>query len=149
MAFKVLIMGLPGAGKTTLAKQIVDNLKSLDYKVIWLNADKIREEFNDWDFSEEGRLRQSYRMKDLANKIECEFVIADFVAPLQQMRNIFSADYTIWLDTITNSRFDDTNRAFTPPSKYDFRVATQDSDKWSAEITENILSKLANGNNIA
>jgi adenylylsulfate kinase len=141
MAFKVLIMGLPGAGKTTLAKQIVHNLESRDLKVIWLNADKIREEYNDWDFSTEGRIRQSYRMRDLADKIECDFAIADFVTPLKEMRDIFSADYTVWVDTITEGRFADTNKAFIPPTHYNIKVNTQDSEVWGNIITKLVLEQ--------
>ena len=142
MAFKVLIMGLPGAGKTTLAKQIVDNLESRDLKVIWLNADKIREEYNDWDFSHEGRIRQSMRMRELADKIECDFVVADFVAPLQEMRDIFSADYTVWIDTITAGRFEDTNKAFVPPTIYDYKVDEQNHLVHGKIVAELILEQI-------
>ena len=62
MKKKILIMGLPGAGKTTLAEKLV---KKID--AIWINADEVRRKYNDWDFSNEGRLRQANRMKSLAN----------------------------------------------------------------------------------
>ena len=142
MAFKVLIMGLPGAGKTTIAKQVVSILESTDLKVIWLNADKIREEYNDWDFSTEGRIRQSRRMRELTTKIECDFVIADFVAPLSEMRDIFSADFTVWVDTIAEGRFEDTNTAFVKPKSYDYRVTEQDYLFHSKVIVELVLEQL-------
>ena len=63
----VLIMGLPGSGKTTLAKELVPLLNAK-----WLNADKVRTEYNDWDFSAEGRVRQANRMRDLAKKLRDE-----------------------------------------------------------------------------
>ena len=75
-------MGLPGAGKTTLAEKLRIYFEHYEKKVIWLNADRVRKEYNDWDFSHEGRIRQSHRMRELADKIECDFVICDFVAPL-------------------------------------------------------------------
>ena len=141
MASRVLIMGLPGSGKTTLAKKIVHLLECRDLTVIWLNADRVREEYNDWDFSTEGRIRQSSRMRDLADKIECDYVIADFVAPLPEMRDIFSADFTVWVDTILESRFDDTNKAFIQPTTYDFKVNTQEAEYWGNVITYMLLTK--------
>ena len=60
---KILIMGLPGSGKTHLAKKISNILKA-----DWLNADKIRGKYNDWDFSEQGIIRQVKRMKKLADQ---------------------------------------------------------------------------------
>ena len=110
-------MGLPGAGKTTLAKQLVEKLNAA-----WFNADEIRAKYNDWDFSEEGRIRQSQRMRTLADTSTSEYVIADFVAPLAVMRTIYNADYVIWMDTIRQGRFEDTNRVFETPEKYDLRI---------------------------
>jgi len=109
-------------------------------KVDWFNADAIRKQFNDWDFSKEGRIRQSLRMFEFAVKCTGDFVICDFVAPLVEMRNNFKADWTIWVDTIEAGRFDDTNRAFIPPEVYDFRVTEQDADKWAEFIGEHILN---------
>ena len=124
-------MGLPGAGKTTLAEKLRIYFEHYEKKVIWLNADRVRKEYNDWDFSHEGRIRQSHRMRELADKIECDFVICDFVAPLVEMRNNFNAHWTIWVDTIERGRFDNTNRVFVPPDVYDFRVIEQDAEKWA------------------
>jgi adenylylsulfate kinase len=122
-------MGLPGSGKTTLAQALQ---KKLD--AVWFNADDIRKRFDDWDFSHDGRMRQSRRMRDLADESLADFVIADFVAPLPEMRDIFSADFTIWVDTIPEGRFVDTNKIFVPPTKYDFHVTEQDSKKWAKII---------------
>jgi len=132
-------MGLPGAGKTTLAEKLRIYFEHYEKKVIWLNADRVRKEYNDWDFSHEGRIRQSHRMRELADKIECDFVICDFVAPLVEMRNNFNAHWTIWVDTIERGRFDNTNRVFVPPDVYDFRVIEQDAEKWATFITNHIL----------
>lgn len=136
---KILIMGLPGSGKTTLAAALRKYLEWADKKVIWVNADEIRKEHNDWDFSTEGRIRQSHRMREHAEKIMCDYAIADFVAPLVEMRNNFKADWTIWMDTIEQGRFADTNKAFVPPTIYDFRVTEQNADKWAEFIGQHIL----------
>ena len=136
---KILIMGLPGSGKTTLAQHLVDMLRSSGKTVTWLNADDIRAHFNDWDFSTEGRIRQSKRMRELADASDNDYALCDFVAPLVEMRDNFNADYTIWVDTITEGRFADTNKAFVPPMKYDFRVTEQDATKWSSLILVSIL----------
>ena len=95
MKKKILIMGLPGAGKTYLAKRLVPYLKAA-----WLNSNKVREEANDWDFSLEGRQRQAKRMKDLAQKAlnEGKHVVADFICPTPKTREDFNADIVIWVD---------------------------------------------------
>lgn len=140
MTQRILIMGLPGAGKTYLAQHIVDHLQAEKKRVGWLNADDVRKEYNDWDFSEAGRIRQSQRMRTLADLMtECDYVICDFVAPLVEMRNNFKADWTVWVDTIDRGRFEDTNRAFVPPEQYDFRITEQHSEKWGEFIAAHIL----------
>lgn len=100
----------------------------------WLNADAVREKFNDWDFTEEGRLRQSIRMKALADETAADITIADFVAPLEQMRANYSADWTIWVDTIEQGRYEDTNKMFVKPARYDVRVTEQACEKWASVI---------------
>lgn len=134
MTQRILIMGLPGAGKTTLAAKLQEFLINNHKTVTWLNADDIRTHYNDWDFSVEGRLRQSMRMRELADRSELDFAICDFVAPLVEMRNNYNADWTIWVDTITEGRYADTNKLFQEPEEYDFRVNEQDAEKWSEFI---------------
>ena len=131
----ILIMGLPGAGKTTLANELATLIKTKR-----LNADEVRRAADDWDFSEEGRKRQAKRMSDSAVKLKSEGnnVIADFICPTPEARSLFPADYTIWVDTIKKSRFDDTNAMFVKPENYDFHVKTQDAKFWAQKIKEKI-----------
>jgi hypothetical protein len=140
MPQRILIMGLPGAGKTYLAQHILEHLQNEKKRVHWLNADDVRKEYNDWDFSEAGRIRQSLRMRSLADTMtDVDYVICDFVAPLVEMRNNFKADWTVWVDTIDKGRYEDTNRAFVPPEVYDFRITEQHSEKWGEFIAAHIL----------
>ena len=131
----ILIMGLPGAGKTTLANELDKLIKSKR-----LNADEVRKAANDWDFSEEGRKRQSKRMADAAIKLKNDGnnVIADFICPTPEARNLFPADYIVWVDTIKKGRFEDTNQMFVKPEKYDCHVTTQDAKMWASKIVENL-----------
>ena len=131
----ILIMGLPGSGKTTLANELAT---LLDVKR--LNADEVRKEANDWDFSEEGRKRQSKRMAEFALKLKKEGnnVIADFICPTPEARALFPSDYVIWVDTIKEGRFDDTNKMFVKPEKFDFHVTTQDAKNWAPKILKEI-----------
>ena len=125
----ILIMGLPGSGKTTLANALAPLLNAKR-----LNADEVRKSANDWDFSEEGRIRQSKRMADLAKKLKesGNYVIADFICPTPAARELFPADYIIWVDTIKEGRFDDTNKMFVKPEKFDCHVTTQDAKYWAS-----------------
>ena len=155
MSQRILIMGLPGSGKTTLAGALKKYLEEHgeisyaralqehigDYKcqVNWFNADDIRRKYNDWDFSNDGRIRQSIRMFQFSMEAGGDYVICDFVAPLVEMRNNFKADWTIWMDTIREGRYEDTNRAFVEPDVYDFRITEQDADKWAEFIGSHIV----------
>ena len=128
-------MGLPGSGKTYLAQHLLEHLQNDKKRVAWLNADDVRKKYNDWDFSTEGRIRQSHRMRELADSYtDMDYVICDFVAPLVEMRNNFKADWCVWMDTIDAGRFEDTNRAFIAPEVYDFRITEQNAEKWSEFI---------------
>ena len=128
-------MGLPGSGKTTLANELGPMLNAKR-----LNADEVRKAANDWDFSEEGRTRQAKRMSDAALKLKSEGhnVIADFICPTPEARKLFPADYVIWVDTIKEGRFDDTNKMFVKPDKYDFHVTSQDAKSWAPKIYKEI-----------
>jgi adenylylsulfate kinase len=152
---KILIMGLPGSGKTTLAealkKYLEENgtmnmssaemmpLTGLNARVKWFNADEVRKKYNDWDFSDAGRIRQSLRMAQFALESGGDYVICDFVAPLVEMRNNFKADWTVWVDTIKEGRYEDTNKAFIEPEVYDFRITEQNAEKWAEFIGNHII----------
>ena len=160
MPQRILIMGLPGAGKTFLAtalKKFLETNSTIRHMpmsrainmemtpsaysctVDWFNADDVRKRFNDWDFSREGRIRQSIRMADFALSCTSDYVICDFVAPLVEQRNNFKADWTIWVDTIAAGRYEDTNKAFVEPEVYDFRITEQDAEKWAEFVGNHIL----------
>ena len=131
-------MGLPGSGKTTLASKVVPLLKAK-----WLNNDKVRKAANDWDFSEEGRVRQAKRVADLAEKYKKEgkydFLVADYICPTPETRKLFKADYTVWVNTIKKGRFDDTNKMFVKPEKFDFEITTQNAELWAYQIVDNLV----------
>ena len=124
-------MGLPGSGKTTLAKILTEKLNAVN-----LNADEIRKKYNDWDFSEEGRNRQAKRMFDISEELisSGKIVVADFVCPTEKTREYFKADFMIWMDTIEKGRFEDTNQMFQKPKKYDFKVTKKDAINISNQI---------------
>ena len=140
MTTKILIMGLPGSGKTTLAKELKMRLTVIDKTVDWYNADIVREQYNDWDLSHEGRMRQSERMRALAHASQADFVICDFVAPLREIRKNFGADFIVWMHTIDVSRFDDTNKIFETPTKYNICVDTMDAVTWAKKIVEQLTA---------
>ena len=129
-------MGLPGAGKTTLANELAPMIDARR-----LNADEVRKAANDWDFSEEGRKRQAKRMASLALKLKDQnnYVVADFICPTPEARSLFPADYIIWVDTIKEGRFEDTNQMFIKPEKYDFHVTSQDASVWAEKIIKEIV----------
>ena len=131
----ILIMGLPGAGKTTLAETLAPMINAKR-----LNADEVRKAANDWDFSPEGRTRQAKRMADFALKLKSEgnYVVADFICPTPEARKLFPADYVVWVDTIKEGRFEDTNQMFVKPEQYNFHVTSQDAQLWAPKIFEDL-----------
>lgn len=111
---KILIFGLPGSGKSTLAAPLAELIGG-----VHLNADKVREHYNDWDFTPAGRIRQAQRMRHLADGVVMagKVAVADFVCPTDAARTEFEPDFTVWMDTIQEGRFDDTNKMFERPYK--------------------------------
>ena len=131
-------MGLPGSGKTTLASKLVPLLNAK-----WLNNDEARRAANDWDFSEEGRLRQAKRMADIAEKyrqeVNYDYLVTDYICPTPKTRELFNADYVVWVDTINKGRFEDTNKMFVKPEKFDFQVTTQNAELWAYQIADQLI----------
>lgn len=142
---KILIFGLPGSGKTWLAKRLVVHLENC----AWYNADMVRGSANDWDFSPEGRLRQANRMRTVADfeKSNGRWVVCDFVAPTENTRKQFDPDITIWLNTITEGRFEDTNKMFESPEDVNYKIDRHLSDDEIKELADGLKKEIADKSN--
>lgn len=129
----ILIMGLPGSGKTTLAKVLLDKLRKIVPSVEWINADKVRQEYNDWDFTTEGRNRQMKRMRSLADEAikRGSYVICDFVCPTKALRKEFNADFVVWMNTLNEGRFEDTNKIFEVPESDEYNLIVNKHEWWN------------------
>ena len=133
---KILICGLPGSGKSTLAEPFARLING-----IWINADQVREQYKDWDFSPEGRIRQAQRMRYISDGVVRAggIAVADFVCPTDEARKQFDADYTVWMDTIKEGRYQDTNLMFQKPSNVNYHVAA-----WFHNTHEQLLQVVKN-----
>ena len=129
-------MGLPGSGKTYLASKITKKINA-----DWLNADKIRGKYNDWDFSNSGIIRQVKRMKELAEKSKKKYVVADFICPLSKQRKIFNPNYIIWMNTIKKSRYPRMNRIFKKPKNYDLKFDEKNLPENLIKVKKKVLGK--------
>jgi adenylylsulfate kinase len=135
---KILICGLPGSGKSTLAEPFAELIGA-----VWINADAVRERYNDWDFSLEGRIRQAQRMKHLADGVVMagKIAVADFICPTEAARTEFDADYTVWMDTIKEGRYEDTNAMFEKPTDVNYHVNGwfNDTHKQLVAVVQNYM----------
>jgi adenylylsulfate kinase len=137
---KILIFGLPGSGKSTLAEPFAKLING-----VWINADQVREQYNDWDFSAEGRIRQAQRMQYISDGVVRAggIAVADFVCPTDEARNQFDADYTVWMDTIEKGRFEDTNAMFEKPENVNYHVSEwfNDTHAQLLEVVQNYMER--------
>jgi len=139
---KILIMGLPGAGKTTLSKELVKLLGAVHF-----NADEIRKEINkDLKFSIEDRIEQARRMGLLCDIVtrSGQFAVADFVCPIPETRAAFGDAFIVWVDRIEAGRFEDTNKLFVPPYEYDVRVIAEGTPLFWANKIKNLIQPTFN-----
>lgn len=131
----ILVYGLPGSGKSTLANKIFQKLENSTL----INGDLLRKKFNDWDFTLDGRLRQANRMKKIASESKKQWVILDFVCPLKTYRDIINPDIKVYMNTISEGRYDDTNIIFEKSiSKNDYSFNEFNSDHQCDLIVKNI-----------
>ena len=137
---KILICGRPGSGKTTLAEPLAELLGA-----VWINADQVRKRYDDWDFTPEGRIRQAQRMRHLSDGVVMagKVAVTDFVAPTEKARAEFDADYVVWMDTIEEGRFEDTNKMFEKPTDVNYHVANwfEDTHAQLLPIIKNYMER--------
>ena len=139
---KILIFGLPGSGKSTLAKPFADLLGAA-----WINADEVRTKYNDWDFTPEGRIRQAQRMRHLSDGVVMagRIAVTDFVCPTEATRFEFDPTFSIWMDTIKESTYQDTNKLFEKPIMCDYHVSSWFDDT-PAQLLEVVKTYMERNN---
>lgn len=144
---KILVMGLPGSGKTTLAKLLVQRLNAVHF-----NADEVRLHVNkDLGYSVEDRIEQARRMGWLCDRVTDagNVAVADFICPTPDTRAAFGDAFVVWVDRIRKSRFEDTDRLFVPPDRYEIRVTASGTPEYWAEQIARRLRPYAEADRIS
>ena len=127
---KLLVMGLNDSGKTTFAKKLAYALNCPH-----LNADDVRKQAKDWDFSPEGRVRQCLRMKDMAEALD-GWVVCDFICPTEELRQLFEPALLIWMNTVKHSRYDATNKMFEQPEWFHFQIRNKQDNLYDLAVKQ-------------
>lgn len=127
---KLLVMGLNDSGKTTFAKKLAYAINCPH-----LNADEVRKQAKDWDFSDKGRIRQCLRMKKMAEALD-GWVVCDFICPTEELRQLFEPALLIWMNTVKHSRYDDTNKMFEPPEWFHFQIRNKQHNLFDLAVKQ-------------
>jgi nicotinamide riboside kinase len=127
---RILIMGLPGSGKTTLADELHELILSLGLRSRWLNENRLKEEYPNLTMDQ---------IQEMANDATVDYVVGDFEARKSHERRYFNAHYMIWINTIAEEDYQFLNYGFEPPFRYNVCVTTKDAPKWAREIFRHIL----------
>lgn len=132
----ILIMGLPGSGKTTLAEKLVVKLNAA-----WFNADAVRQDiYSELGFSAEDRLKHAERMGKLCKwaSMNGGYAVADFVCPTKKTRDAFNADFVVWVNRIEEGRYEDTNKMFEAPENYDIQLTDGSPEEWVDQVVDEL-----------
>jgi|DEB0MinimDraft_10_1074344.scaffolds.fasta_scaffold144446_2 adenylate kinase family enzyme len=135
---KILVCGLSGSGKSVFSVKLCE---ALNAKL--LNADSIRKRYDDWDFSLAGRRRQALRMRRFADDLvkKGHFAVADFICPTEEFREIYDADFVIWMNTVTESQYKDTDKLFEPVTNADY-VFTEWLDYQNSDEFKDLVERI-------
>ena len=117
----IQIIGLPGSGKTALSAALKERINA-----IHLNADYVRATINsDLGFAIEDRIEHARRLGEMARMLDGQghTVIVDFICPTEITRAAFGKpDILVWVDRVKEGRFEDTNKMWEEPEKFDARI---------------------------
>ena len=127
---KLLVMGLNDSGKTTFAKKLAYAINCPH-----LNADEVRKQAKDWEFSDKGRIRQCLRMKKMAEALD-GWVVCDFICPTEELRQLFEPALLIWMNTVKHSRYDDTNKMFEQPEWFHFQIRNKQDNLYDLAVKQ-------------
>lgn len=139
MTFRILVFGLPGVGKTTLAAALAKRIDAVHW-----DGDPVRELTHNWDFTHDGRARQALTMRRLCDTVNQAWhpAVASFIAPTDPIREVFNADFSVWIDRTVASPFRDTNQIWQEPKTYSFRISPGPLPVTPAPYVDMIVDRL-------